>query len=64
MSAAPRSCRFAKLLVRWKRATASRALVIAVPVPGARGRYLRSGAMCCPDRAVGRLTYDAWLAEH
>jgi uncharacterized protein YbjT (DUF2867 family) len=59
----PEVVAFAELLRRWKRASATRGLVVPLPVPGARGRYLRSGAMCCPDRALGTRTFDAWLAE-
>jgi uncharacterized protein YbjT (DUF2867 family) len=45
----------------WKRAARKLRLVLPIPVPGARGRFLRSGVMCCADRR-GR-TFAAWLAE-
>lgn len=48
----------------WKRAARLRRWVVAMPVPGARGRFLRGGGLCCPDRAVGTVTFAAWLREH
>jgi uncharacterized protein YbjT (DUF2867 family) len=52
---------FGELARMWKRAANQPRLVVPVPVPGARGKFLRSGVMCCADRR-GR-TFGAWLEE-
>jgi len=54
----------AELARMWKRAAHRRRLVVSVPLPGKTGAFLRSGKMCCPDRAVGTITYARWLAAH
>ncbi len=59
----PEVLELAELARKWKRARGKPRLILRVPVPGATGRFLRSGAMCCPDRAVGKITFDAWLAR-
>jgi uncharacterized protein YbjT (DUF2867 family) len=51
-----------ELARQWKRAKHRRRLIVGVPVPGKLGAFLRSGKMCCPDRAVGTITYERWLA--
>src|SRR5258706_393649 len=57
----PEQLPIAELARMWKRAAGKRRLVVPIPVPGARGKFLRSGAMCCADRR-GR-TFVAWLAD-
>jgi uncharacterized protein YbjT (DUF2867 family) len=47
----------------WRDARGARSWIVPVPVPGATGTYLRSGKMCAPDRAVGKITFAQWLAE-
>jgi len=37
--------------------------VIALPVPGATGRGMRSGALCTTDGQTGRQTFADWLAR-
>jgi uncharacterized protein YbjT (DUF2867 family) len=37
---------------------------VPVRVPGALGRALRAGGNLTPERAVGRITFDTYLAEH
>ncbi|PFG41447.1 uncharacterized protein YbjT (DUF2867 family) [Isoptericola jiangsuensis] len=50
---------------RLVRARALRRLVVPVPMPGAAGRGMRDGSLTAqgdPGAAVGRTTFDAWLA--
>lgn len=47
----------------WARAARVRRWIVAVPVPGELGRFLRAGGLLCPDRAVGKVTFAAWLRE-
>ncbi|HEY3595668.1 MAG TPA: NAD(P)H-binding protein [Polyangiaceae bacterium] len=47
----------------WRRAHGQRSLIVSIPVPGKKGEYLRSGDMCTPHRAVGKITFAQWLAE-
>ncbi len=59
----PEVLELADLARKLKRARGKPRLILRVPVPGATGAFLRSGKMCCPERAVGVRTFDAWLAE-
>lgn len=45
------------------RAAHKRRWMWRVPVPGASGRFLRAGSLCCPDHRVGTKTFAQWLAE-
>ena len=54
---------FATLVRRWVEAAHLRRLVVAMPVPGARGRFLRAGKLTTPGRAIGTITFARWLAE-
>ena len=51
----------ATLIRRYTRATGHRRVVVALPLPGALGRFLRAGRLCCPDRKIGKTTFDDWL---
>lgn len=52
------------LVGRLARARGIRAAVVPVPVPGAAGRGLRSGALIPDDPwRIGRQTWSDWLAE-
>jgi uncharacterized protein YbjT (DUF2867 family) len=53
---------FADLARRWLHAAKKRRLVLTVPVLGNTGAWLRSGALCVPDRKVGTRTFGQWLA--
>lgn len=53
---------FRELCSMWQRASGTTRLVIPVPMPGKTGRFLRSGAMCNPERSVGTRTFADWLA--
>jgi uncharacterized protein YbjT (DUF2867 family) len=61
--AGPEVVPYVELARRWTRAAGMRRLIVPVPMLGATGRFLRSGALCNPERAVGTTTFDAWLAE-
>lgn len=61
--AGPQVLPFARLARMWRSASRTRALVVPVPLLGARGAFLRSGKLCAPDRAVGTITFAQWLAE-
>ena len=52
---------FRELALSWQRARCKKRLIVPVPIPGKTGRFLRSGAMCNPDRAVGAITFADWL---
>jgi uncharacterized protein YbjT (DUF2867 family) len=52
-------------LVRgYLRARRRRRPVLPVPLPGAAARAVRAGAHLAPDRAVGRRTWEEFLADH
>lgn len=61
--AGPEVAEFGDLAREWRTAAGRRRLVLPVPLLGEMGRYLRSGRMCNIDRAVGTVTFGAWLAE-
>ncbi|HYP46228.1 MAG TPA: NAD(P)H-binding protein [Propionibacteriaceae bacterium] len=44
----------------WLRAQGRSQRVVNIPLPTKYGRRLREGALCNPDRAVGRLTFSDW----
>jgi uncharacterized protein YbjT (DUF2867 family) len=54
---------FVDLMRAFKRASHAKGFILPTPVPAARGAFLRSGALCCPDRAVGTISFEQWLAE-
>lgn len=39
-----------------------RRLVVRLPIPGSAARGLRAGKITCPDRDVGRITWEDYLA--
>lgn len=46
----------------WLRGRGKRRATLAVPVPGRIGRAFRQGVHTCPDRAVGTVTWEEYLA--
>lgn len=44
-------------------AIGERRRVVAVPIPGRTARAFREGRHLCPDRAVGTVTWERFLAE-
>jgi uncharacterized protein YbjT (DUF2867 family) len=51
------------LLRGYLRAVRKRRLIVPVRMPGAAARAIRAGANLAPDRAVGRRTWEEFLAE-
>jgi uncharacterized protein YbjT (DUF2867 family) len=45
----------------WLQAQGRHQRAVAIPLPTRYGRRLREGALCNPERAVGRLTFSAWV---
>jgi uncharacterized protein YbjT (DUF2867 family) len=52
-----------ELVRSYLRSTHQRRLILPVTVPGGAARALRAGANLAPERAVGRRTWEAFLAE-
>jgi uncharacterized protein YbjT (DUF2867 family) len=61
--AGPRDYELAELLGGYLRATHRRRPILRLPVPGRAARALRAGANLAPDRAVGRRTWEEFLAD-
>jgi uncharacterized protein YbjT (DUF2867 family) len=61
--AGPRVYGIGELLRGYLRATSRRRPILPVRVPGRAARALRAGANLAPERAVGRLTWEDFLAE-
>lgn len=61
--AGPRIDGLDDLLRGYLRATGRRRLILPVPLPGKAARAVRAGAILAPDRAVGRRTWEEFLAE-
>jgi uncharacterized protein YbjT (DUF2867 family) len=59
----PRASTLADLLRAYLRAAHRRRPILPVHVPGRAGRALRAGANLAPDRAVGRRTWEEFLAD-
>ncbi|QLH83139.1 SDR family oxidoreductase [Halosimplex pelagicum] len=47
----------------YREARGLRRPIVRVPVPGGVAREFRNGTATCPDRAVGAVTWESWLAE-
>jgi hypothetical protein len=52
-----------ELLRDYLRATSRHRLLVSVRLPGQAARALRAGANLTPERAVGRRTWEDFLAE-
>ena len=61
--AGPRVYTVAGLLHGYLRARGTRRPMVPVPVPGRAARAVRAGANLAPQRAVGRRTWEDFLAE-
>ena len=61
--AGPRTYELAELVSTYLAAAGRRRRIVRMPVPGAAARAIREGAILSPDRAVGRRTWEAFLAE-
>jgi uncharacterized protein YbjT (DUF2867 family) len=60
--AGPRVCDVADLLRGYLQATRRRRPIIPVPVPGKAARAIRAGANLAPEHAVGKQTWEDFLA--
>ena len=61
--AGPTVYRAADLLRGYLKAVRKRRLIVPVRVPGAAARAIRAGANLAPDAAVGRRTWEEFLAD-
>jgi uncharacterized protein YbjT (DUF2867 family) len=61
--AGPRIYGMDELLRGYLRASGRRRALVHVPLPGGAARAVRAGANLAPDRAVGRRTWEEFLAE-
>jgi uncharacterized protein YbjT (DUF2867 family) len=61
--AGPRAYDMAELVRSYVHAAGKRRAIVRVPVPGKAAAALRAGANLAPDRAVGRRTWEDFLAE-
>jgi len=61
--AGPRVYPMTDLVRTYLRASGRRRLLVPVHLPGAAARAMRDGANLSPDRAVGRRTWEEFLAE-
>ena len=61
--AGPRVHTMADLLREYLRARGERRLLVPVRLPGQAARAVRAGANLAPDRAVGRRTWEDFLAD-
>jgi uncharacterized protein YbjT (DUF2867 family) len=59
----PRIYKMGDLLRAYLRATGKRRLLVPMPTMGKAARALRDGANLAPDRAVGHMTWEEFLAE-
>jgi uncharacterized protein YbjT (DUF2867 family) len=62
--AGPRVHPMADLVRGYLRASGRRRPILPLPLPGKAARAIRSGANLAPDRAVGHLTWEKFLADH
>jgi uncharacterized protein YbjT (DUF2867 family) len=61
--AGPRSYPMDDLLRSYLRAARRRRLIVPIGLPGKAARALKAGANLAPDRAVGRRTWEEFLAD-
>jgi uncharacterized protein YbjT (DUF2867 family) len=61
--AGPQVYGMAELLREYLRARRKHRLIVPVRLPGRAARAFRAGANLAPDRAVGRLTWEEFLAD-
>jgi uncharacterized protein YbjT (DUF2867 family) len=61
--AGPRIYGMGELVRGYLRARGLRRPIVPLPVPGRAARALRAGANLAPDRAVGRRTWEEFLAD-
>ncbi|MDQ0031062.1 SDR family oxidoreductase [Arthrobacter bambusae] len=47
----------------WRNSRGRRGRIIELPLPGAMGKFLRSGLNLIPEQRIGTETFEAWLAK-
>lgn len=52
-----------ELAETWRKATGKTGLIVELPLPGAMGKYLRSGLNLIPEQRTGTETFESWLAK-
>lgn len=52
-----------ELATAYRDARGLRRPIVRLPIPGGIARGFRGGHATCPDRAVGTVTWESWLAE-
>jgi len=48
----------------WLKQRGMRRAIIPLRLPGKMVRALRQGGNTCPEQAIGRISWDAWLQQH
>jgi uncharacterized protein YbjT (DUF2867 family) len=61
--AGPRVYGMSELLRGYLRAAGKQRAIVAVPMPGKAARAVREGANLAPERAVGKRTWEEFLAD-
>ncbi|HEX8508563.1 MAG TPA: NAD(P)H-binding protein [Propionibacteriaceae bacterium] len=59
--AGPQTLPLVDLARIWLQARGRHQRAVTIPIPTRFGRRLREGALCNPDRAVGRTTFQEWV---
>jgi hypothetical protein len=62
--AGPTTYDMIELVRSYVRATGRHRLLVSMPLPGAAARAIRSGVNLAPDQAVGRRTWEQFLAAN
>lgn len=61
--AGPQALPMVDLARIWLQAHGRHQRAVSIPLPTQFGRRLREGALCNPDRAVGRTTFEEWASS-
>jgi uncharacterized protein YbjT (DUF2867 family) len=62
--AGPKVYEMDELVRAYLRAAHSSKPIVRIPLPGKAARAIRAGAALAPDATVGKVTWEAFLAEH
>lgn len=52
-----------EMAVAYREARGLRRPIVRIPLPGKVAAGFRAGKATCPDRAVGTITWEAWLEK-
>jgi uncharacterized protein YbjT (DUF2867 family) len=61
--AGPQALPLADFAQMWLRAQSRHRRTVSLPIPSRVGRLLREGALCNPDQALARVTFEQWAAR-